>query len=759
MVHPVAERYGVVIPLFLIALLVLAAPAGAMWSTTTIDSSNDVGGDTSIAIDSAGNPRISYFDYSNFDLKYAAGSGGGAWTVTTVDSSGNVGSYSSLALDAAGNPRISYCDYTNLALKYAERDSYGTWSFAAVDTGAGFWYTSLALDAAGNPRISYYDNTNSALKYAERTGGSGTPWNIITVHSGNVGEYSSLALNSAGNPRISYYDKSNHILKYAERTGGSGTSWDIITVDNSAYTGEYCSLALDSSGNPRISYFDGTSLNLKYAERTGGSGTSWNIIMVDSGNVEYHSSLALDSFGNPRIGYSYFSPAGMKYAERNGGSWTITTVDSSGVDGWYVSLALDAAGNPHMSYYDSVNGDLKYSGRIPLVTSLSGTPVTGAAPLTVAFTGTAANAEGSPSWAWSFGDGGTALVQNPSHTYTAPGTYSISLSATDTRGMNVSARQAYITVTGPGTLPVVSGFTASPSSGDAPLTVAFTDTSANSPTSYYWNFGSWSAADGGVSTQPNPMHTYDSPGTYVVSLSARNANGGDTFNRTITVTDPNPHLPPVSSFTATPASGDAPLMVTFTGTSTGGPTGYHWNFGSWSAADGGVSTQPNPAHTYDSPGTYVVTLTVQNADGGDTSSQTITVASSGSATAIAVDPVQPATVYAGIDGSGVYSSPDSGSSWTHLTLPTGADLRIRALAPVRLAGSPATTLYAGSYGGGVYRSADGGITWSTCGLLPDQNVLSLVANATAGVYAGTESGVYASTDGCTTWTALDNGLP
>ena len=218
---------------------------------------------------------------------------------------------------------------------------------------------------------------------------------------------------------------------------------------------------------------------------------------------------------------------------------------------------------------------------------------------------------------------------------------------------------------------------------------------------------------------------------------------------------------PVSSFTASPVSGDAPLTVTFTDTSTNIPDSWNWNFGSWSAADGGLSTQLNPVHTYDSPGTYVVTLTVLNAVGGDTSSQTITVASSGTAqvTVLEADPVQPATVYAGLDGQGVYRSPDSGSSWSHLTLPTGANLRIRALAPVRLAGSPATTLYAGSYGGGVYRSTDGGATWGTCSALPDQYVLSLVANSTAGVYAGTESGVYASTDGCSSWIAVNNGLP
>jgi photosystem II stability/assembly factor-like uncharacterized protein len=205
-----------------------------------------------------------------------------------------------------------------------------------------------------------------------------------------------------------------------------------------------------------------------------------------------------------------------------------------------------------------------------------------------------------------------------------------------------------------------------------------------------------------------------------------------------------------SAGTDTSASGHVTDGTPVTFTATGGTVSPAYAV----TGDGIAMTTFTPS----GPGTATITATVDN----ESVSIPVTVATPAAGTnvtSIEVDPVQPATVYVGIDGQGVYRSPDSGSSWSHLTLPTGANLQIRALAPVRLAGSPATTLYAGSYGGGVYRSTDGGTTWNSCGVIPNQNVLSLVANSTAGVYAGTESGVYASTDGCSSWTAVNNGLP
>jgi hypothetical protein len=128
----------------------------------------------------------------------------------------------------------------------------------------------------------------------------------------------------------------------------------------------------------------------------------------------------------------------------------------------------------------------------------------------------------------------------------------------------------------------------------------------------------------------------------------------------------------------------------------------------------------------------------------------------GSATSIVIDPVTPANVYTGVDGSGIYRSTTSGGSWTGATTqPANTHIRALVIKPA----APAT-LFAGTYGGGVYTSADSGDHWTACPNtgLANLNVLSLVSNSTGGLYAGTENGVYTSSD-CNTWTAINGGLP
>ena len=75
----------------------------------------------------------------------------------------------------------------------------------------------------------------------------------------------------------------------------------------------------------------------------------------------------------------------------------------------------------------------------------------------------------------------------------------------------------------------VANFSGTPTSGTAPLTVGFTDTSTGSPTAWSWNFG-----DSSTSTAQNPSHTYTSAGAYTVALTAYNQYGNNTIPRPTT---------------------------------------------------------------------------------------------------------------------------------------------------------------------------------------------------------------------------------
>jgi len=157
----------------------------------------------------------------------------------------------------------------------------------------------------------------------------------------------------------------------------------------------------------------------------------------------------------------------------------------------------------------------------------------------------------------------------------------------------------------------VADFSASPTSGSAPLTVQFTDGSTCLPAgTQLWNFG-----DGYISSAKNPAHTYLYPGKYSVLLTIQNDYGYDETLKSnyITVTG---QTPPTADFSASPTSGTAPLTVSFTDESTGA-TAWSWEFG-----DGWGSSAQNPTHTYVAPGTYTVTLTAHNSVGSDVETKT-----------------------------------------------------------------------------------------------------------------------------------------
>lgn len=231
------------------------------------------------------------------------------------------------------------------------------------------------------------------------------------------------------------------------------------------------------------------------------------------------------------------------------------------------------------------------------------TPTIGNIPLLVTFTDKSTN--NPVSWLWDFGDGNQSILQNPTHTYITQGIYNVTLTVANANGSNTTIKTNYINATNPNT-PVTSFF-GNVLSGYENLSVIFTDTSTNIPTSWSWDFG-----DGNVSILQNPTHIYTIPGVYTVTLITTNINGSNTLTKLNYINVLPSLLPPVAIFTSNAVKGILPLTVNFTDESTNVPISWLWDFG-----DSFTSTLQNPTHIYTIAGNYDVSLTVTNANGSN----------------------------------------------------------------------------------------------------------------------------------------------
>jgi len=223
----------------------------------------------------------------------------------------------------------------------------------------------------------------------------------------------------------------------------------------------------------------------------------------------------------------------------------------------------------------------------------------------VVFTNTSIAAPGA-SYQWSFGDGGYAYAASPSYTYMTTGTYNVCLSMVDS-----------LSTCSDSTCHAVSVINSSPAGGCSAAFSAGFDTS-NYVHFYNLSYGTgltstWTFGDGiAATTSGDATHYYASPGYYYVCLSITNALGTCTDSYCDSIYF-NPSSSGMclgsvnSSFTTYEAAGTTYFNNTPSGT---GPV-YFWDFGDGSHS----SVVGNTSHTYTSPGTYYVCLTVYETGG------------------------------------------------------------------------------------------------------------------------------------------------
>ncbi|MBI2060974.1 MAG: PKD domain-containing protein [Nitrospirae bacterium] len=249
------------------------------------------------------------------------------------------------------------------------------------------------------------------------------------------------------------------------------------------------------------------------------------------------------------------------------------------------------------------------------VCSASATPLAGIAPLSVAFSGTASDADGViKAVLWTFGDGSSSGSAQSTHAYSVHGAYTAEFRADDDKG-GVCHSTVGIQVDKPPNKPPTCSLSVSPQRGKSPLAAQFASAAADtdgSIVSYEWTFGDGTPG----SNIQNPSHAYILIGTFTASLTVRD-NEGAPCMATGTVTVLPPNKPPAVSIQAVPERGPEPLLVQFK-TTASDPDGTIVSY-AWTLGDGATSTGVEPSHSYQNDGAYTATLTVKDDDGASAS--------------------------------------------------------------------------------------------------------------------------------------------
>ncbi len=275
------------------------------------------------------------------------------------------------------------------------------------------------------------------------------------------------------------------------------------------------------------------------------------------------------------------------------GTLIITTIDCQGIP--HTATQAFSPGNMTLTQ------DFQICSVIPCQADFTWTSY---GTLTVQFTDLSTWGTGTTGpWNWSFDDGTTSSLQNPSHTYAQGGYYDVTLTIGDSSSAcwDMITKTVHVIDSTGGSCVASFVYNPDPAGGN---TVYFYDQSTGNINSWTWDFG-----DGQSSTLQNPVHTYAQAGLYTVCLTVQGVDSScyDTYCLPVQVGNIPGNC--VADFIYFPDSAGVMNTYQFIDMSTGNINSWYWDFG-----DGTFSTEQNPVHFFTSPGFYTVCLTVQGVD-------------------------------------------------------------------------------------------------------------------------------------------------
>ncbi len=238
---------------------------GTDWAMDAVDTSTNVGRWAALALDSQGDPHVSYYDTTNAQLKYASWNGSG-WDVEVVDDTDDMGPHSDLVLDSQDRPHIVYRNETTLGLRYASWNG-AAWDLSDIEVGLGsVSWASAAVDSQDRVWVAYY---------ADRAYPPGDQFNVgyydgsawVLEHENHSSSYymvhNDLILDSRDQPRLAYFSLNTYssavVYRYFDLA-----QWSTSVLFSSDTGGGWTSIALDPDDRPYVVGFDEDDTNGDY---------------------------------------------------------------------------------------------------------------------------------------------------------------------------------------------------------------------------------------------------------------------------------------------------------------------------------------------------------------------------------------------------------------------------------------------------------------------------------------------------------------
>jgi hypothetical protein len=347
-----------------------AGGGGGRWKTIRVDAGRTFRNltNSSMKLYEGVTPNIPSIAYGSDHLYYATQVESG-FVTSTVDSNWGVGMFASLALDPTnGYPRISYYDQTNDQLKYAEYTEVlglPVWSTRIISSGGNT--NAIALDNSNLPHI-IYSNRNGNIRHQWKDCSS-CYWQSEDVDMSVVSPDKNIAfaIDTSSNLHIAYYDSSTHILFYGHKTGG-------VWNKTSFVYGREPSLALTSDGKPAIAFRTDTGIVYSYYD-----GTDWNpsLVFNNPSPTRQPGGVALqlpnddptqpiisfiDDEGYVRLAYSGEMETPCP-GRTSGYDYTCDKIDETSTFRSFTSLGVEKSLSDNLRqvvYIDEATGELRY---------------------------------------------------------------------------------------------------------------------------------------------------------------------------------------------------------------------------------------------------------------------------------------------------------------------------------------------------------------------------------------------------------------